>query len=106
MNDNTIQPFVEIGNDVIIWSGNHIGHDVRIQDHCFISSHVVLAGHVKVGEYSFLGINSTIRDNVVIEKECVIGAGALISKNTIQKGVYVGVPAELARVPGNRLLNL
>src|SRR4029077_8666965 len=24
--DNTIQPFVKIGNNVTLWSGNHIGH--------------------------------------------------------------------------------
>ena len=46
---NVIQPFVKIGNDVVLWSGNHIGHDVVIEDHCFVSSHVVLSGHVRVG---------------------------------------------------------
>src|SRR3989304_4179656 len=37
-----IQPFVKIGNDVIMWSGNHIGHHSKIGDHCFITSHVVV----------------------------------------------------------------
>src|SRR5712691_10772549 len=27
LEDNTIQPFVKIGSDVTLWSGNHIGHD-------------------------------------------------------------------------------
>ena len=27
LEDNTIQPFVTIGNNVTLWSGNHIGHD-------------------------------------------------------------------------------
>ena len=26
LEDNTIQPFVRIGNNVTLWSGNHIGH--------------------------------------------------------------------------------
>ena len=42
--DNTIQPFVKIGDDVVLWSGNHIGHHAEIGDHCFISSHVVISG--------------------------------------------------------------
>ncbi len=42
--DNTIQPFVIIGNDVTLWSGNHIGHHSIINDHCFIASHVVVSG--------------------------------------------------------------
>ena len=35
--DNTIQPYVRIGNNVTIWSGNHIGHHSVIEDHNFIA---------------------------------------------------------------------
>jgi len=93
--NQTIQPFVKIGNNVIIWSGNHIGHHSVIGDHCFISSHVVISGHVRIGEYSFLGVNSTIRDGITIARECVIGAGTLILKDTVEKGVYKGKATEL-----------
>ena len=44
LEDNTIQPFVKIGNNVTLWSGNHIGHHSVIQSNCFISSHVVVSG--------------------------------------------------------------
>ena len=37
--DNTIQPFVTIGNDVVIWSGSNIGHHSTIGDHCFFASY-------------------------------------------------------------------
>ena len=47
LEDNTVQPFVRIGSNVTLWSGNHIGHDSTIGDHCFISSHVVVSGHVR-----------------------------------------------------------
>jgi sugar O-acyltransferase (sialic acid O-acetyltransferase NeuD family) len=93
--NQTIQPFVKIGNNVFIWSGNHIGHHSVIGDHCFISSHVVISGHVTVGPYSFLGVNSTIRNGITIAPECVIGAGAIIIKDTVEKGVYIGKAAEL-----------
>lgn len=93
--NQTIQPFVKIGNDVIIWSGNHIGHHSVIGDHCFISSHVVISGYVKIEPYCFLGVNATIRDAITIARECVIGMGAVIVKNTIEKGVYIGKAAEL-----------
>lgn len=93
--NQTIQPFVKIGNNVIIWSGNHIGHHSSIGDHCFVSSHVVISGHVKIEPYCFLGVNSTIRDGITIARECIIGAGAVIVKDTVEKGVYVGKAAEL-----------
>ena len=95
LEDNTIQPFARIGSNVTLWSGNHIGHDSVIEDHCFISSHVVVSGHVHVGQYCFIGVNATLRDSVIIAPETLIGAGAVITKNTVEKGVYVPKAAEL-----------
>jgi sugar O-acyltransferase (sialic acid O-acetyltransferase NeuD family) len=85
LEDNTIQPYVKIGNNVTLWSGNHIGHDSIIHDHCFISSHVVVSGHCEVSSYCFLGVNSTLRNSIKIAEECIIGAGAIIMKDT-QRG--------------------
>jgi sugar O-acyltransferase (sialic acid O-acetyltransferase NeuD family) len=87
--DNTIQPFAKIGNDVVLWSGNHIGHHATIGDHCFITSHVVVSGHVVVGPYSFIGVNATLRNSISIGESCLIGAGALIMKSTRDKEVYI-----------------
>jgi sugar O-acyltransferase (sialic acid O-acetyltransferase NeuD family) len=88
LEDNTIQPFVKIGNNVTLWSGNHIGHDSVIGDHCFISSHVVISGFVNVGEHSFLGVNSTVVNNVSIAPDTFIGAGVVVTKDTEESGVY------------------
>jgi sugar O-acyltransferase (sialic acid O-acetyltransferase NeuD family) len=95
LEDNTIQPFVTIGNNVTLWSGNHIGHDSVIEDHCFVSSHVVVSGHVRIGERSFIGVNATIRNSVTIAPQSLVGAGALIMKNTKPKGVYLADRARL-----------
>jgi len=88
--DNTLQPFVHIGNNVIFWSGNHIGHHSTIGDHCYITSHVVVSGHCRIEPYCFLGVNATLRDSITIAESCVIGAGALIMKDTTPKQVYLG----------------
>lgn len=78
LEDNTIQPFVTIGKNVTMWSGNHIGHDSVVRDHTFISSHVVVSGFVTVEESCFLGVNSTIRDGVTVGASTLIGAGAVV----------------------------
>src|SRR3954471_18628900 len=88
LEDNTVQPFVRIGNDVTLWSGNHIGHDSTIADHCFISSHVVVSGNCTIGDHCFVGVNATFRDGVTVAPRCVIGASALIMKDTVEGGVY------------------
>lgn len=95
LEDNTVQPFVEIGNNVTLWSGNHIGHDSLIEDHCFITSHVVVSGHVHIHEYCFIGVNATLRNSITVAPETLIGAGAVIMKDTVEKGVYVPRRAEL-----------
>lgn len=85
---NVIQPFVRIGNNVTLWSGNHIGHHTTIRDHCFIASHVVVSGFVEIGEYTFVGVNATFADTVKVGKNSVIGAGAIILKDTEEAKVY------------------
>lgn len=94
LEDNTIQPFVEIGNNVVLWSGNHIGHHSRIMDHVFFTSHVVLSGHCLVEPYCFLGVNSTIRDYTRLSEGTFVAMGANIIKDTEPYGVYAGNPAK------------
>lgn len=98
-----IQPFVSIGNNVLIWSANHIGHHTRIKDHSFLTSHVVIGGGAEIGERCFLGINSTIRDHVKIGDRCVIGAGAVIMADTEADGLYVTRATERATVSSARV---
>lgn len=87
--DNTIQPFTKIGKNTVLWSGNHLGHHSSIGDHCFISSHVVISGSCLIGNNVFIGVNATLNDSITIADECLIGSGALITKSTAPKGVYV-----------------
>ena len=101
--DNTIQPFVKIGNNVTLWSGNHIGHHSVIRDHTFIASHVVISGGVDIGEQCFIGVNATLRDHIKVGDRCVIGAGALLLGDADPEGVYIGSATERSRVPSRRL---
>lgn len=89
LEDNTVQPFVRIGDDTTLWSGNHIGHHSTIGSHCFLTSHVVVSGGVTVGDNCFIGVNATIRDHVRIGAHSVIGAGSLILGDTDERSVYV-----------------
>lgn len=101
--NNTIQPFVSIGHNVTLWSGNHIGHHSIIKDHCFIASHVVISGGVEIGEQCFIGVNATLRDHIKIGEKCVIGAGALLLADAEPEGVYIGTATDRAKVPSTRL---
>ncbi len=106
LEDNTIQPFAKIGDNVTLWSGNHIGHHSTIGDHTFISSHVVVSGGVIIGESCFIGVNSTLRDHVTVGKFCVLGAGSILLSDALEYGVYSTPETERSRVPSNRLRNI
>jgi len=94
LEDNTLQPFTELGNNIVMWSGNHIGHHGKIDDHVFFTSHVVLSGHCHVKERAWFGVNSTIRDFTTIGEGCLIAMGSLITKSTEDGSFYMGVPAK------------
>lgn len=100
LEDNTVQPFVRIGRNVTLWSGNHIGHDAVIGDHCFLASHIVVSGHTEIGEQCFIGVNATLRNSIRIAPRTLIGAGAVILDDTEEGGVYV--PERARRLPNKR----
>jgi sugar O-acyltransferase (sialic acid O-acetyltransferase NeuD family) len=103
LEDNTIQPFSVIGNNVTLWSGNHVGHHSRIGDHSFLASHIVVSGGVRIGESCFVGVNATFRDHVSVGDRCVIGANALVLADAEAEGVYAPAATERSRVPSTRL---
>lgn len=100
--DNTIQPFTRLADNVVLWSGNHIGHHSAIGAHCFVSSHCVISGFVEVGEASFLGVNCTIANNVRIGRDNWIGPGVTIIKDTAEGSLFGVEQPEPSRVSAPR----
>ena len=114
-----IGPFVEIQKGVVV------GENCKIQSHSFICELVSIGndcfiGHgvmfindlfttgapannnsslwqaTHVGNHVSIGSNATILP-VTICDNVVIGAGAVVTKNIVQSGVYAGNPAKLLR---------
>jgi sugar O-acyltransferase (sialic acid O-acetyltransferase NeuD family) len=99
LEDNTIQPFVKIGNNCVLWSGNHIGHHGTIGNHVFFTSHVVLSGRCNVGDYCFIGVNATIRDGATLGEGTLIAMGANLTKQKTEPwSIWKGNPAEMAKI--------
>jgi sugar O-acyltransferase (sialic acid O-acetyltransferase NeuD family) len=92
--NNVIQYHVRVGDDCVLWSGNHVGHRTVIRDHVFITSHAVISGYCDIGEYSFVGVNASVADHTTIGKDCTIGMGSVVVRPTEAGRVYVGNPAK------------
>ncbi|GAA0478667.1 acetyltransferase [Alkalibacterium indicireducens] len=81
-----------IGKGCIINTSSSMDHDNVIEDYVHISPGVNLAGTVKVGKGTWLGIGSVVSNNVNICSSCKIGAGAVVVKDITEPGTYVGIP--------------
>jgi sugar O-acyltransferase (sialic acid O-acetyltransferase NeuD family) len=90
----TVHPFATIGDNCILRSGSHVSHHATVADHCFLAAHALVAGSASIGERCFLGLNSTVRDSVQVAPRCFVAAGAVVTANTTEGGVYMGVPAK------------
>lgn len=87
-----VQPFAKIGDNVILWSGTHIGHHSTIGHHVFIARAIV-AGCCNVGSHCFIGANATIGNDVTIGEDCFINMSAAVTKNLEGNKMYRGQPA-------------
>lgn len=87
-----INSSTRIGKGCIINTSSSLDHDNTIEDYVHISPGASLAGTVKVGKGSWLGIGSIVSNNVNICSGCKVGAGAAVVKDITEPGTYVGVP--------------
>lgn len=101
--DNTIQPFVTIGDNTVLWSGNHIGHHSTIGSNCFVTSHVVVSGFCEIGDNCFLGVNSTIGNHVSIGSDSWICQGASVTRSVEGNSFVKGPETEVAPLDEERL---
>jgi sugar O-acyltransferase (sialic acid O-acetyltransferase NeuD family) len=94
LENNVIQHGVVIEDDVFLWSGNHVGHQTRIRHDTYIASHAVISGFCDIGESCFVGVNATFNDKIRVARDCIIGSGAVVVRDTEPGKVYVGNPAK------------
>lgn len=83
---SVIQPFTEIGNNSIFFTVI-LGHHCKIGSHALLSG-CTLGGSVQVGDYSFLGLHSSIKEKISIGNKNIIGMGVVIASNTQSNEIY------------------
>lgn len=93
MANAVINPFAQIGKHCIINTHATVEHDNSIEDFAHISVGTKLAGTVKIGKRTWVGVGATISNGINVCEDCMIGAGAVVVKNIEISGTYVGVPA-------------
>ncbi len=103
---NAIQPMSRIGNNVMLWSGNHIGHHTTIGDHCYLAGQVVVSGNTSIEPYCFIGVNATIGHEITIGEKSLVGAGTLLVKNAEPNSVFIAQDTPKYRLDAPSFLRL
>ena len=115
--------YIGNGNEIIIGDNCRINENVRLDNiemgnHVMVARDSVLLGKshnykeleipmenqgnavtekIFINDDVWLGLRSIIMPGIKIEKGTIIGAGAVVTKNTELNGIYGGVPAKLIR---------
>lgn len=86
---------IGFGNLINCYAG--IFHDVEIGNYNEIMPGAKILGTAKIGNGCRIGTNSSILPGVTIGDNVIIGAGAVVNRDILEPGTYVGVPAKLLR---------
>jgi sugar O-acyltransferase (sialic acid O-acetyltransferase NeuD family) len=92
-----VQTGSQIGDNVVVNTCASIDHDCRIGDGAQLAPQVALGGRASIGGLSFVGIGATVINGIVIGRNCVIGAGAVVVRDIPDHSVAFGVPARVVR---------
>ncbi len=90
--DTNFSELVEIGNQVTI------SHNTLIFAHTATPAQSYLGGiynqvkNVKIADGAWIGANCTILPGVTIARDCMVGAGSVVTKSTDQLSLYAGNP--------------
>ncbi len=85
---------VMIEDYVLIQSQCNICHDDWISEGCVVSGFVNMGGKVRVGKYTYLGLNAAIREKVSIGENSIIGMGAVVVSDIGDNVIAYGNPAK------------
>lgn len=85
----------EIKDLVILNTGASIDHDCYIGPSAHIAPQCALAGNVKIGQNTFLGIGTNVIPNIHIGDNTIIGAGGVVVFDIPSYVTAVGVPARI-----------
>ena len=71
-----------------------IAHNVKIGKNSEITTGTIIGGGTSIGDMTWTGLNSTLKDNIKVGNNVLVGAGAAVIKDVSDGDVVAGVPAK------------
>jgi sugar O-acyltransferase (sialic acid O-acetyltransferase NeuD family) len=92
-----INAFATIGKGCIINSNAIVEHDCKLADFVHICPSSAIAGGTIIGERTWVGIGTNIRQMINIGADVLIGASSAVVKDIPSGKTVVGVPAKVLK---------
>ena len=79
-----------IGDDCLLMTGAHIGHDAQLGHRIVLANQVAIAGHCQIGDDVIIGGLSGIHQWVRIGRGAIIGAVTMVTNDVLPYGLVQG----------------
>lgn len=93
-----VQSGASIGNHCIINTKSSIDHDTILHDFVHVAPGATICGECEVGECTWIGAGSVVKQGIKIGKNCMIGAGSVVVSNIPDGVVAYGNPCKVRRL--------
>jgi UDP-N-acetylglucosamine acyltransferase len=84
-----------VGDDCLIMTGAHVGHDAQIGNRVILVNNVAIAGHCVLGDDVIVGGLSGVHQFVRIGRGAIIGAVTMVTNDVIPYGLVQAPRGEL-----------
>lgn len=91
---STLGPSSKLHEGVIVNHNAIVDHDCHISMYSHVGPGAILGGNVKIGKKVFIGSGASVLPGLTIVDNVVIGSGAVVVRDILEPGTYVGVPAK------------
>jgi UDP-N-acetylglucosamine acyltransferase len=85
----------QVGDDCLLMTGAHVGHDAILGDRVILANQVAVAGHCQIGDDVIIGGLSGIHQFVRIGRGAIIGAITMVTNDVMPYGLVQGPRGEL-----------
>jgi len=84
-----------VGDDCLLMTGVHIGHDAQVGNRVVMANQVAIAGHCQIGDDVIIGGLSGVHQFVRIGRGAIIGAVTMVANDVLPYGLVQGPRGEL-----------